>query len=190
MQVQWGRSRFELLEGDIVDQTTDAIVNAAHPDLLGGQGVDGAIHYAGGPTIVEQCRRLGGCPVGDAVITTGGRLPARYVIHTVGPVHDPYADESPLLAAAYDSSLRLAARYRLTSVAFPSISTGAFCYPMKLAAPVALRAIRRFLLDEAHALDLVRLVLYPRERTRGYAVYRAALEELLDADSTRRPQPR
>src|ERR1700722_1762924 len=163
MRVQLNATALELVEGDVTDQDTDAIVNAAHPDLLGGQGVDGAVHTRGGPEILAECRRIRGCPVGCAVITGAGKLRARFVIHAVGPVYDPHRDESPLLASAYRNCLRIAAAYGLESIAFPSISTGAFCFPMDAAAPVALRTVLDFVEREEHGLALVRFVLYPRE---------------------------
>ncbi len=124
-------SILELVVGDITKQETEAIVNAANSSLLGGGGVDGAIHRAGGPKILEECRKLGGCPTGEARITTGGNLKARYVIHTVGPVyHDGKRSEAELLSNAYRNSLALASQHKLRSVAFPSISTGAYGYPM------------------------------------------------------------
>ncbi len=173
----------ELVRGDITAQDTEAIVNAAHPDLLGGQGVDGAIHFRGGPKILEACRCIGGCPIGDAVITTGGLLPARYVIHTVGPVYDPYRDERPLLASAYRRCLEVASEYRLRSLSFPSISTGAFCFPFEKAAPVALATIIDFLEREIHWLALVRIVVYGRESPSAFSVFEGALRALLDVRS-------
>lgn len=173
-------ARFEIVEGDISEQDTDAIVNAAHWDLAGGQGTDGIIHFKGGPAIMAECRRIGGCPIGDAVITTGGNLKARHVIHTVGPVYDEGSElEYDLLAESYRSSLRVAVENGLRSVAFPAISTGAFCFPMRLAAPVALRAIIGFLRDEPHSLELVRLVLFADENPDAYAIHAAMLRELL-----------
>src|SRR5208337_4533772 len=124
MEVKIGESRLELLEGDITRQDTEAIVNAANPSLLGGGGVDGAIHRAGGPVILEECRRLGGCPVGEARLTRGGNLKARYIIHTAGPVYkDGGRREAELLASCYRESLKLASGQGITSVAFPSIAT-------------------------------------------------------------------
>jgi O-acetyl-ADP-ribose deacetylase len=181
MRVLVGPTVFELVEGDITTQETDAVVNAAHWDLLGGQGTDGVIHFRGGPTILEECRQIGGCPIGGAVITTGGKLPAQYVIHAVGPVFevgDEY--EEDLLTGAYQESLRRAVEKGLKSVAFPSLSTGAFNYPLPLAAPVAVRAILDFLLQEpAHGLELVRLVLYADEQPHALGIYTAALQETL-----------
>jgi len=128
--VQIGRATLELVEGDIIRQDTEAIVNAANTSLLGGGGVDGAIHRAGGPQILEECRKIGGCPTGEARISGGGRLAARWVIHTVGPIYrDGKHDEAELLASAYRNSLRLAGERGIRSVAFPSISTGAYGYP-------------------------------------------------------------
>lgn len=193
---QTGRDcALELVEGDITDQKTDAIVNAAHWDLAGGQGVDGRIHGVGGPTILEECRRIGGCPIGGAVITGAGRLKTRHVIHAVGPVYDSGDDlEQDLLGETYRSCLRLADENGLTSVALPSLSTGAFNYPMTLAAPVAVRAVLSFLRDEPHALTLVRFVLYPQETPAAYRIYAEALAEALRdtpvlAGSAARPGP-
>ena len=144
--------RVRVLVGDITRQQTDAVVNAANSSLLGGGGVDGAIHRAGGPAILEECREIRrtrypeGLPTGEAVITTGGLLPARYVIHTVGPVWGRHAGREPeLLAACYRNSLRLAAEKSLASVAFPAISTGVYGYPLDEAAVVASEAIQSFL---------------------------------------------
>ncbi|MHB1416513.1 MAG: O-acetyl-ADP-ribose deacetylase [Chloroflexota bacterium] len=131
-----------LRQGDITKEAVDAIVNAANSGLLGGGGVDGAIHRAGGPSIMEQCRRIGGCPTGEARITTAGSLPTRYVIHAVGPVwYGGNKGEADLLASAYRSSLSLAEEHGLSSMAFPSISTGAYGYPVDQAARVALRTV-------------------------------------------------
>lgn len=180
MHVDIKGTTVELVEGDVTDQDTDAIVNAAHPDLLGGQGVDGAVHTKGGPEILAECRRIRGCPVGCAVITGAGKLRARFVIHAVGPVYDAERDESPLLASAYRNSLRIAAAYGLESVSFPSISTGAFCFPMDVAAPVALGTVVSFVEKEEHGLRLVRFVLYPRENRRAYSIFAKALRAVLE----------
>lgn len=142
--------RILLYQGDITRVDTDAIVNAANSSLLGGGGVDGAIHRAGGPAILEECRQIrarqGGCPTGEAVITTGGALPASYVIHTVGPVwNGGERGEAAALASCYRNSLRLAAGQQLTSVAFPGISTGIYGYPKADAARIAVREVRAFL---------------------------------------------
>jgi O-acetyl-ADP-ribose deacetylase (regulator of RNase III) len=168
-----GGARIELLQGDITHQATDAIVNAANTTLLGGGGVDGAIHAAGGPAILEACRRLGGCPTGDARITTGGHLRARFVIHTVGPVYrDGGHGEPDLLARAYRRSLEVAVEHALRSVAFPSISTGAYRYPIAEAARVALATVSGFLNAAPGQLDLVRFVLFS---SRDLAVYQDAM---------------
>ncbi|KGJ04004.1 O-acetyl-ADP-ribose deacetylase (regulator of RNase III), contains Macro domain [Paracoccus halophilus] len=129
--------------GNITTLAVDAIVNAANPSLLGGGGVDGAIHRAAGPGLLAECRKLGGCPTGEARITTGHDLPARHVIHTVGPVwHGGARDEDALLAAAYRNSLALAHEYRLQTIAFPAISTGIYGFPPERAARIAIRTIR------------------------------------------------
>lgn len=154
-------ARVELVQGDITRQDADAIVNAANTTLLGGGGVDGAIHRAGGPTILAECRRLHGCATGDAKITTGGTLPARHVIHAVGPVYrDGRRGEAGLLASAHRRSLEVAVEHGLRSVAFPSISTGAYGFPIARAAPVALETVAHFLEERPGSLDLVRFVLF------------------------------
>jgi O-acetyl-ADP-ribose deacetylase (regulator of RNase III) len=184
MQVVIAATRFELIEGDITQQDTEAIVNAAHWDLAGGQGTDGAIHFKAGPSLMEECRRIGGCPIGGAVATGAGRLPQRYIIHTVGPVYETGDDyEQDLLTQAYQSSLRLAQELGLRSIAFPSLSTGAFVYPLRLAAPIAVRAIVDFLQTEPHNLELVRLVLYREEQPEAYEIYSEALQALMDKEA-------
>ncbi len=185
MQTEVGGAALELVRGDITQQAVDAIVNAANSGLRGGGGVDGAIHRAGGPEIMMECRRIGGCPTGRAVITTGGSLPAAHVIHAVGPVYrDGAGGEAELLAGAYRSSLELAVERGLGSVAFPSISTGAYGYPIREAAHVALGAVRDFLLSEHKgALKLVRFVLFSEG---DYGVYTEVLRELVGEDRVRR----
>ena len=161
METKVGQTRLVLVRGDITEQATDAIVDAAKTTLLGGGGVDGAIHHRGGPTILEACQRIGGARTGEAVITRGGKLPARFVIHAVGPFWSGGArGEDALLASAYRASLRIAAERKLRSVAFPSISTGAYRFPIERAAAIALRAVRDFLAIDGHDLEEVRLVLF------------------------------
>jgi O-acetyl-ADP-ribose deacetylase (regulator of RNase III) len=175
MQVHIGNAVLELVEGDITRQDTGAIVNAANPYLAGGGGVDGAIHRAGGPEILAECRKLGGCPTGEAKITTGGRLKARYVIHAVGPVYwqEERGRAAELLASAYRRSLEVAAENGVRSVAFPSISTGAYGYPLEAAAPVALQTTIDYLAAQGEGgLELVRFVLYGRQ---AFDVYKQAL---------------
>lgn len=157
--------RLVVKHGDITDEAVDAIVNAANSSLLGGGGVDGAIHRRGGPAILEQCRKLrataypDGLPTGEAVITTGGQLPARYVIHTVGPVYGMSGGrDAELLAACYRNSVELAMVHQLNTIAFPSISTGAFGYPKQESAPIVLRTVTSLL--EPHPDIEVRLVFF------------------------------
>jgi O-acetyl-ADP-ribose deacetylase (regulator of RNase III) len=184
MTVSIGATQLDLVEGDIAAQDTDAIVTAAHWDLGGGQGTDGSVHFRAGPQLLEACARIGGCPTGDAVITEGFNLPARYVIHAVGPVYEEGSEqEAEFLAGAYHNSLRVAVSHGLHSVSFPSISTGAFCFPLSLAAPIALRAIITFLQKEAHQLDLVRVVLYPREQPEAIEIYTEAVRRLMSAQA-------
>ena len=165
MERGFGTGVIGLVQGDITRESTDAVVNAANRSLLGGGGVDGAIHRVGGPAILEACKeiraRQGECPPGDAVVTTGGRLPARYVIHTVGPVwRGGNQGEPGILASCYRNSLRVAVSMGLRSIAFPSISTGAYGYPVAEAAFVALSTVSAFLSKEDRAPALVRFVLF------------------------------
>ena len=175
-----GHTRLSLTRGDITQQRVDAIVNAANTSLLGGGGVDGAIHRAGGPQILAACKKIvakqGGCATGQAVVTTGGNLPAKFVIHTVGPVWSGgKRGEEGLLASAYRSSLAIAAEQRLSSVAFPSISTGAYRFPLEHAADIALTTVRAFLRNQSHALLEVRFVLFSDP---DLAAYEVALSKL------------
>jgi len=181
MDVTIGRTLLRLVQGDITQQETDAIVNAANSELAGGGGVDGAIHRAGGPVIYEECARIrkerGRLPAGQAVITAGGRLKAKYVIHTVGPVwHGGTHGEEETLASAYRSSLKLATEHGLRTVAFPSISTGAYGFPVERAARVALRAVKDFLVSPmGRALDEVLFVLFS---SRDLEAYEKALADI------------
>ena len=180
MQTKIGKTTLRLVTGDIADQDTDAVVTAAHWRLNKGTGTDGTIHTKGGPRIYEECRRIGGCPIGDAVITTGGDLRARHVIHAVGPVWRGGDEHEPeLLASAYRRSLEVAVQQSLRSISLPSISTGAFAYPLRLAAPIALRTIIEFLEREEHSLVEVRMVLYSREDDRAYPIFAEALQRFV-----------
>jgi O-acetyl-ADP-ribose deacetylase (regulator of RNase III) len=177
----FGQSRLELVQGDITREMVDAIVNAANSGLMGGGGVDGAIHNAAGPSLVEECReirdRQGPLPAGDAVITSGGRLAARHEIHTVGPVwRGGGHGEAETLARCYRRSLELAAARGLASVAFPAISTGVYAYPKADAAAVALGSLRD-ILKAGSTVTLVRCVLFSGE---DFETYRRALEALPD----------
>lgn len=163
MDITLHGTRLVLLQGDITQQDTDAIVNAANTTLLGGGGVDGAIHRAGGPAILAECKQIaarrGGCPTGEAVITTGGNLPARSVIHTVGPVWaDGNRNEDALLANAYRNSLALTTDRNIRTIAFPSISTGAYRFPIEQAAEIALRTVAECVASAS--LTEVRFVLF------------------------------
>jgi O-acetyl-ADP-ribose deacetylase (regulator of RNase III) len=166
--------RFALLEGDITEQPTDAIVNAANNSLLGGGGVDGAIHRAAGPGLLEECRTLGGCPTGGAKITRGYRLPAKHVIHTVGPVwNNGIFGEDELLERCYLNCFDLVEKHGLRSVAFPAISCGIYGYPLERAAAIALRTIGLFLVRN-QTVEKVLVVCYTSE---VYEAYRRVLEE-------------
>lgn len=168
-------ARMAVEMGDITLQTTDAIVNAANPTLQGGGGVDGAIHRAAGPGLLEECRALGGCSTGRAVITRGHRLPARFVIHTVGPVwRGGREGEERALASCYHSCLTLAGELGLKSVAFPAISTGAYGYPPREACRVALGTTAGFLARR----DLPERVVFVCFRQGDYDLYRAAADEM------------
>jgi len=177
-------TKLSLIKGDITRQNTDAIVNAANSGLMGGGGVDGAIHRAGGPAILEDCKKIvaqsGRLPAGQAVITTGGNLRARYVIHTVGPVWRGGNNHEPdTLASAYRESLRTAVDNNLRSVSFPSISTGVYGYPVDLAAQVALQTVIDFL-KTTNQLKEVFFVLFD---SRTFEAYSQVLEQLTTPES-------
>jgi len=179
METTINRTKLTLVQGDITKQQVDAIANAANERLAGGGGVDGAIHRAGGPQIMAECdairSRQGGCPTGKAVITTGGNLPAKYVIHTVGPIwRGGNAGEPALLASCYRESLSLALQHGIKTIAFPSISTGIYGYPTKKAAAVALNAVKEFLAGH-EGIEEVRFVLFD---TATYRCYENALVDI------------
>lgn len=169
-------ARIEIVEGDITQMSVDAIVNAANNSLLGGGGVDGAIHRAAGPALLEECRGLGGCATGQAKITGGYNLPARWVIHTVGPVwHGGKNGEDDLLAGCYRSSLALATEHDVRTIAFPAISTGAYGFPVERAARIALREAASFLGANPETEKVVFVCFGQRD----YAIYQAAAAEVL-----------
>ena len=182
MEITIGKSKLKLVQGDITDQETEAIVNAANPSLMGGGGVDGAIHRKGGPRILEECKKIRetewpeGLPTGKAVITSGGRLKARYVVHTVGPIwRGGNRDEPKLLSNAYRNSLELAVTRGLKTIAFPSISTGAYGYPIEKASRIALETVKNFL-EEKNGLEEVRFVLFSKS---DLETYKEAIKEIL-----------
>ncbi len=180
-EVMIDQTRLSIIQGDITKQVTDAIVNAANPGLMGGGGVDGAIHRGGGPAILEECKQIvakqGHLPTGKAVITTGGNLRAKHVIHTVGPIwQGGNISEAALLESAYRESLKLAAEHNLTGVSFPSISTGAYGYPVAEASKVAIKAVVSFLRERVTSLKEVVFVLFDPGT---YEAYSSALEEVV-----------
>ena len=176
MEFEFKDKTIETVRGDITRVAADAIVNAANSGLRGGGGVDGAIHRAGGPEIMAECRKIGQCPTGTAVITTAGNLPAKHVIHTVGPVwHGGSKGEAELLRSAYDSSLRLAEDHKLKSIAFPSISTGVYGFPIEHAGPIAIEAVLDHF-EKPTSLERVIFVLFSLE---DYAVYESNMKQIL-----------
>ena len=181
MKTQIEKTTLSLIQGDITQQETEAIVNAANMTLLGGGGVDGAIHRAGGPTILEECKKIiakqGGCPTGEAVITMGGNLLAKWVIHTVGPVwSDGNRGEDDLLRNAYANSLKIASEKGIHSLSFPSISTGAYRFPIERASRIALSTVKKFMSN--HEFDEVRFVLFSDSDLR---IYEEAFENVIQS---------
>ena len=163
-----------LLRSNIVEVQADAIVNAANSALAGGGGVDGAIHRAGGPSIMAECNKYDGCPTGSAVATTAGRLKAQYIFHAVGPIYHGRTDDARLLASAYQTCLQLAEERQLKSIAFPSISTGVYGYPISEAAPIALRTVIEHI-QQPTSLQQVMFVLFDGN---SYTVYKNTLAQL------------
>jgi O-acetyl-ADP-ribose deacetylase len=171
-ELKAGRTKICLTKGDITRQSVDGIVNAANSGLMGGGGVDGAIHRAGGPAILEECKQIramqGTCEPGKAVITGGGNLPVKFVIHTVGPIwRGGSTNESEILANAYKNSLLLAVQYEIKTIAFPSISTGAYGYPINEAAQIALNAVQNFCANN-DGIDEVRFVVFDEFNLKAY----------------------
>jgi len=176
MEIKINETKIVLVCGDITKETTDAIVNAANEDLAGGGGVDGAIHKAGGPAIMAECRKIGGCPTGQAVITTAGKLAAKYVIHTVGPVyHGGNKGEAALLQNAYGNSLKLAREKGLQSISFPAISCGVYGYPVDQAARLAMKTCIEFARENAY-IKVIRHILF---NCQIYDVFSAELKKLV-----------
>ncbi len=170
----------QAIQGDITREKADAIVNAANLSLMGGGGVDGAIHHAGGPAIVEECRTIvseqGRLPAGQAVITTGGKLPAKHVIHTVGPVwRGGNGGEEVTLASCYTECLKLASANRIKSISFPAISTGVYGYPLEPAARIAIGSVIKYLNANSTSIEQVRFVLYD---TNAYNIYAAEFAKI------------
>ena len=179
MDVKIEKCVLSLIQGEITLEETDAIVNAANSRLAGGAGVDGAIHDAGGPSIMMECRKIGGCPTGQAVITTGGNLKARYVIHTVGPVYQGGTrGEAALLKSAYLESLKLASARGLKSLAFPAISTGVYAYPVHEAARIALKTAMDYLKEHSD-IERVRFVLFGQAM---FDIFAAELKKLIEVE--------
>ena len=170
--------KMEIMQGDITKLDVDAIVNAANRSLLGGGGVDGAIHRAAGPELLEECRKLGGCNTGEAKITNGYNLKARHVIHTVGPVYSGKPQDSTLLSQCYFNSLQLASQNNLYSIAFPAISCGVYGYPVDDACRIAIDIVRRFLKEEKGSVTKVIFILFS---SKDYNIYEKHLKEISGA---------
>jgi len=169
-----GLAKIEILQGDITRLEVDAIVNAANRSLLGGGGVDGAIHRAAGPELLAECRQIGGCPTGEARITKGYRLPAKFVIHTVGPVYRGTPGDQAALAGCYRNSLRLAVAHGIETIAFPAISCGVYGYPIEKACRVAMGTVAEFLADHPQ-LQKVIFVLFSAADCETYKAHRKTL---------------
>jgi O-acetyl-ADP-ribose deacetylase (regulator of RNase III) len=175
MEAKINKSSLIVTKGDITNESTDAIVNAANSGLRGGGGVDGAIHRAGGPAIMQECRKIGNCPTGQAVITTGGNLKTKYVIHTVGPIYrGGKRGEAELLKSAHLESLKLASKRKINSIAFPAISTGVYGYPKHQAANIALKTTIEYL-KEHDDIKLVRFILFDQKT---YDIFAEELEKI------------
>ncbi|MBN1574440.1 MAG: O-acetyl-ADP-ribose deacetylase [Deltaproteobacteria bacterium] len=175
MEVKIGTGTLSLVRGDITEESTDAIANAANSGLRGGGGVDGAIHRAGGPKIMEECRKIGGCPTGSAVITAGGNLKAKYVIHAVGPIYKRGTKgEEKLLSSAYRKCLEIVSEKEIKSIAFPSISTGVYGYPIADASKTALVTVIDYMKSHPE-IELVRFVLFSDNDLK---VYEESLKKL------------
>jgi len=175
------KTKVTLVKGDITKLKVEAIVNAANKTLLGGGGVDGAIHRAAGPQLLEECKKLGGCETGEAKITKGYNLPAKYVIHTVGPIwHGGNANEEKLLASCYRNSLQLAVEKGIKTIAFPSISTGAYGYPIELASVIALKETKKFIESEpAEDLGEITFVLFSDY---DFGIYQKKYKEIFGSE--------
>ena len=174
-QAKFGNTIIDLVQGDITEQKVDAIVNAANSSLAGGGGVDGAIHRAAGDELLKECLALGRCPTGEARITKGYNLPAKHVIHAVGPIYYQHDDPAQLLANAHSYSLKLAQENHLKSIAFPAISTGIYGYPLEEAAPIALTTVFNYIKKHQPDFELVRFVLFSAD---AFAIFSRALTNL------------
>lgn len=179
IQANVNKTKVQVVKGDITKEEVDAVVNAANNSLLGGGGVDGAIHRAGGAAILAECRNLNGCKTGDAKITTAGDMPAKYVIHTVGPVYGIAGDAAPgLLASCYRRVLEVAAQNGLKSIAFPAISTGVYGYPMESAAKIAIKTIA----DYATTQDNIALVRFVQFDEDAFNIYKKIFAQVIVTD--------